>query len=443
MPGKAAKVLLSEKPLDILRQIVRQSTASVGLVQRCRIILLGFEGRLNEDIAALVNLHRRSVGVWRRRWQRSFEALIAIECSETTAALRQAIEDVLSDAPRPGSPGIFTAEQVTQIIAIACEPPENSGRPITHWTGWEIADEAVKRGIVDSISVSQVNRYLRSAALQPHRSRYWLNTKEKDPEVFQRQVEIVCQTYQEAPELYFQFQTHTVCADEMTSVQALERTAETIPMQPGRPERMEFEYKRHGTVCLIGNWDVVQGQMIAPTIRATRTDEDFCWHIHNTVQTDPEAGWVFVVDRWNIHCSEALVRYVARLEGIDEGELGKKSRSGILKSMATRQEFLSDRNHRVRFVYLPKHSSWLNQIETVFGILQRRVLRRGNFLSTTELKERLFEFIKYFNETFAKPFNWTYTGRPVAAARDQRAKTWKEKWVAKRETRKAIASMAH
>ena len=105
MPGKAAKVPLSEKQLDILRQIVRQSTASVCLAQRCRIILLGFEGRLNEDIAAVVNLHRRYVGVWRRRWQQSFEALIAIECSETAAALRQAIEDVLSDAPRPGSPG--------------------------------------------------------------------------------------------------------------------------------------------------------------------------------------------------------------------------------------------------------------------------------------------------------------------------------------------------
>ncbi len=324
MPGKAAKVPLSEKQLDILQQIVRQSTACVRLVQRCRMILLGFEGRLNEDIAVEVNRHRRQVGVWRRRWQQSFEALIAIECNETTASLRAAIEDVLSDAPRPGSPGTFTAEQVTQIIAIACEPPENSGRPITHWSGREIADEARKRGIVDCISVSQVNRYLSSAALQPHRSRYWLNTKEKDPEVFQRQVEIVCQTYQEAPQLYFQCNTHTVCVDEMTSVQALERIAKTIPMQPGQPERIEFEYRRHGTVCLIGNWDVAQGQMIAPTIRATRTDEDFCWHIHGTVGTDPEAGWIFVVDRLNIHCSESLVRYVARLEGIDEGELGKK-----------------------------------------------------------------------------------------------------------------------
>jgi len=128
MPGKAAKVPLSEKQLDILQQIVRQSTACVRLVQRCRMILLGFEGRLNEDIAVEVNRHRRQVGVWRRRWQQSFEALIAIECNETTASLRAAIEDVLSDAPRPGSPGTFTAEQVTQIIAIACEPPENSGR---------------------------------------------------------------------------------------------------------------------------------------------------------------------------------------------------------------------------------------------------------------------------------------------------------------------------
>jgi len=324
MPGKAAKVPLSEKQFDILQQIARQSTAATRLVQRCRIILLGFEGRLNEDIAAEVNLHRKQVGVWRRRWQQSFEGLIAIECSETTAALRHAIEDVLSDAPRPGSPGTFTAEQVTQIIAIACEPPENSDRPITHWTGWEIADEAAKRGVVETISASQVNRYLRSAALQPHRSRYWLNTKEKDPDVFQAQVEIVCQTYLEAPELHFQRDTHTVCTDEMTGVQALERIAETIPMQPGQLERIEFEYTRHGTVCLIGNWDVVQGQMIAPTIRATRRDEDFCWHIFHTVQTDPEAGWVFVVDRLNIHCSEALVRYVARLEGIDERDLGKK-----------------------------------------------------------------------------------------------------------------------
>ena len=81
----------------------------------------------------------------------------------------------------------------------------------------------------------------------------YVNTKEQDPQVFQTQVEFVCQTYLEAPDLYFQYQTHTVCTDEMTGMQALERIAETIPMQPGQPERIEFEYTRHGTLCLIGN----------------------------------------------------------------------------------------------------------------------------------------------------------------------------------------------
>ena len=324
MPGKAAKVQLSEKQLGILNKIIRESTAAVRLVQRCRIIVLAYEGRLNEVIAAEVNLGRNQVGRWRRRWQQSFDALIIIECTEATAVLRHAIEEVLSDAPRPGSPGTFTAEQVTLIIAIGCEPPENSGRPITYWTGREIADEARRRGVVKSISTRQVNRYLSAAALQPHRSRYWLNTKEKDHDLFQTQVETVCQTYLEAPELYFQCNTHTVCTDEMTSIQALERIAETIPMQPGQPERIEFEYKRHGTQCLIGNWHVVEGQMITPTIRATRTNEDFVWHIFHTVQSDPDAGWVFVMDRLNIHSSEEVVRYVADLEDIDPSTLGKK-----------------------------------------------------------------------------------------------------------------------
>ena len=272
------------------------------------------------------------------------------------------------------------------------------------------------------------------AELQPHRSKYWLNTKEKDPEVFQQQVENVCQTYLQAPDLHFQENTHTVSVDEMPGIQALERIAETIPMQSGRPERIEYEYKRHGTLCLIGNWDVVRGQMIAPTIRETRTEEDFARHIHDTIATDAAAGWVFVVDNLNTHCSETLVRYAARLEGIDESTLGKKGKSGILKSVATRQAFLSDRRHRIRFVYLPKHTSWLNQIEIVFGIVGRRVVRRGNFTSLAVVKERLLQFIEYFNRTFAKPFRWTYTGRPVTAETVKRPVTWKENWASRRAT---------
>ena len=433
MSGKAAKIMCTEKQQRILQQIRRSTTASQRLIQRVGIVLMAFTGSLNIDIAMEIGLARKQVGLWRRRWQHSFDALVAIECRESQAGLRHAIEDVLSDAPRSGSTGTFTAEQVTQILAVACEPPELSERPIDRWTRRELADEVVQRGIVSSISVAQVGRYLAQAELQPHRSKYWLNTKEKDPDVFAQQVQIVCQTYLDAPYLYFQENTHTVSVDEMPGIQALERIAKTIPMQSGQPVRIEYEYKRHGTLCLIGNWDVVLGQMIAPTIRVTRTEEDFAWHIHHTVQTDAEAGWAFVVDNLNTHCSEMLVRYVARLEGIDESTLGQKGKSGTLKSMATRQAFLSDRRHRIRFVYLPKHTSWLNQIEIVFGIVGRRVVRRGNFASLSALKERLLRFIDYFNRTYAKPFRWTFTGRPVTAETVKRPVTWKENW-ANRQT---------
>ena len=292
MSGKAAKIQLTEKQHNMLQLIHRSTTAPNRFVQRVSVILMAFDGMLNMGIANQIGLARKQVGLWRRRWQQSFDALVAIECRESQAELRRAIEDVLSDAPRSGSTGSFTAEQVTQILAVACEPPEQSGRPIDRWTHRELAVEVVGRGIVKSISVSQVGRYLSQAELQPHRSKYWLNTKEKDPEVFQQQVEFVCHTYLEAPDLYFQENTHTVSVDEMPGLQALERIAKTIPMRPGQPERIEYEYKRHGTLCLMGNWDVVLGQMIAPTIRETRTEEDFAWHIHHTIQTDAQAGWV-------------------------------------------------------------------------------------------------------------------------------------------------------
>jgi len=439
MSGKAAKIMLTEKQESILRRIHRSTTAPQRLVQRVHIILLAFAGSLNVDIANIVGLARKQVGVWRRRWQHSFDALVAIECRETQAEFRRAIEDILSDAPRSGSPGTFTAEQVTQVLATACEEPEQSGRPVDRWTHRELADEVMHRKIVPSISVSQVGRYLAQAELQPHRSKYWLNTKEKDPQVFQQQVETVCQTYLEAPALYFRENTHTVSVDEMPGVQALERVARTIPMQPGQPTRIEFEYKRHGTLCLTGNWDVVLGQMIASTIGTTRTEEDFVWHIHNTVATDRTSAWVFVVDNLNTHCSESLVRYVARREKIDANTLGKKGKCGVLKSMASRQAFLTERSHRIRFVYLPKHTSWLNQIEIVFGIVGRRVVRHGNFKSFPALRERLLDFIDYFNRTFAKPFRWTYTGRPITAETTKRPATWKESWASRRGNSKTLA----
>jgi transposase len=412
MPGSAAKVVISERQQAILQTLSRASTVAKCLVQRATLLLLAFGGLANRDIAAQVDLERHQVGLWRRRWQAAFPKLIRIECLETAAALRHAIEKVLGDQPRPGCPGKFTAEQITLILAVACEPPEKSGRPITHWTIDELTDEVIQRGIVAAISPAQVGRYLREAQLQPQRSRYWLNTTEKDSILFQTQVETVCACYQDAPQLYYYHDTHTVCVDEMTGIQALERVAATLPMHPGQQELQEFEYKRNGTLTLIGNLEVVTGEMVAPTLGPTRTETDFVRHIEQTIRMDPDAGYVFVLDNLNIHQSAGLVEMVAKLCGIKD-ELGKKGVRGVLKSQKSRQEFLSELGHRIRFVYLPKHTSWLNQIEVIFGVVMRKVIRRGNFTSVADLRSKLLAFLTYFNDVFAKPFQWSYTGRPL------------------------------
>lgn len=198
----------------------------------------------------------------------------------------------------------------------------------------------------------------------------------------------------------------------MTGIQALERIAPTKPTKRGQVERREFEYKRHGTQCLIGNFEVATGAVMAPTVQATRTEEDFAQHIQQTVATDPEATWIFVCDNLTTHCSESLVEYVADVCG-SEDDLGKKGKSGVLKSVETRKSFLMNPGHRIRFVYIPKHTSWLNQIEIWFSILVRRVIKRGTFTSASDLREKILAFIDYFNRTLAKPFKWTYTGRPL------------------------------
>jgi transposase len=180
-------------------------------------------------------------------------------------------------------------------------------------------------------------------------------------------------------------------------------------------ERIEFEYRRHGVLCLIANFDVATGKVIQPTIGQTRTEEDFAAHIGRTVDTDPAATWIFVLHQLNTHKSEALVRLVAERCSIGD-ELGSKGVEGILETMASRKRFLEDLAHRIRFVYTPRHASWLNQVEIRFSILSRRALKRASFPSLESLRQRLAEFIAYFNAVLAKPFRWTYKGKPLHAA---------------------------
>jgi len=206
---------------------------------------------------------------------------------------------------------------------------------------------------------------------------------------------------------------HVVSTDEMTGIQALERLHPSLPMEPGKPERPEFEYIRHGTQTLIANFEVATGMVITPSVGQTRTEEDFVEHIRRTIQTDPQAQWIFVMDQLNTHKSEALVRLVAQECQLNI-DLGVKGKSGVLKSLETRETFLRCLDHRVRFLYTPKHASWLNQVEIWFSILVRKLLRRASFASIGDLRKRILTFIDYFNKTMAKPFKWTYKGRPLA-----------------------------
>lgn len=206
-----------------------------------------------------------------------------------------------------------------------------------------------------------------------------------------------------------------VSTDELTGVQALERKHPGVPPAPGKVERREFAYVRHGTRSFIVSRDVATGQTVAPACGPTRTAADFLAHVAGVVATDPAAGrWHFVVDDLNTHQSEALVRFVARVSGLAL-DLGEKGKAGVLACQASRAAFLRGPSHAIAFHYTPKHSSWLNQIELWLSILVRKRLRRGSFTSVEDLHDKVLAFIAYYNRTMAQPFQWTYQGKALRA----------------------------
>ena len=235
-----------------------------------------------------------------------------------------------------------------------------------------------------------------------------------EDEYFDDKVSDICQVYRDAPVLAEQGE-RVMSTDELTGVQALERKHPGLPMVPGKVERREFEYIRHGTRSFIISRDVATGEIVEPFCGPTRTEADFLSHIQAVIASDAEAGRLhFVVDNLDTHRSASLVRLVAKESGLDI-ELGIKGKSGILKNQKSRTAFLSVPSHRIVFHYTPKHASWMNQVEIWLSILVRKLLKRGSFRSVDELEFKVMAFIDYYNRSMAKPFKWTYQGKVLAA----------------------------
>ncbi len=228
--------------------------------------------------------------------------------------------------------------------------------------------------------------------------------KETQTTAFKERVDKICSHYINISGGKFDDNTCYYSSDEKTGIQAKSRT-HSRAVKKGYVEKMESEYQRNGTQCLIAGKDLVSGKIESYTIGDTRKEEDYLQHIQDLVRDKEGKKHVIFCDQLNTHKSASLVKWIAKTIGLKE-DLGEKGKSGILRSQHTRQEFLEDENHRIRFIYTPKHCSWINQIENWFSIIQKKVIKRGNFPTIGDLKQKIISFIEYYNNCLSKPMIW-------------------------------------
>lgn len=330
----------------------RAGTVEARTAKRARIVLLAADGMTNRDIAALVDLHYNQVGMWRARY----------------AELGLA---GLEDEERPGRPCVYDHDDVLLLVKTVTEPPPEGA---TRWTMEALAEAMAAHGV--PISASQAWRICRALDLKPWQVESWMTSH--DPDFWERAGD-VCGLYLNPPE-----NAVVWSVDEKSGIQAKSRVNPTRPAVPGIPVRREFEYRRHGTAVLFAGLKVHEGTVAGWVTDSTRS-ENFVDFLGDLVAQTP-AGL-------DLHC------IVDNLSAHTTAKVG---------------EFL-EANPQVHLHFTPTHASWLNQVELFFSILERRLLRRGEFDSVEHLAERIIAFIKDYNRR-AAPFRWTYDGRPLMAA---------------------------
>jgi transposase len=335
-----------------LERRVRAHTSPQRAVKRARLVLLAAGGVPNRQIAAAVGLSEEYVGVWRRRF--TDERLAGLE-----------------DRPRSGRPRVYGHDERLKIIeTVTARTPEVESQ----WSHRLVAETLTEIGI----SASQVGRILADLDLKPHLVRGWL-TRPEDPLFAERAMD-VCGLYLRAPE----DNALVLSVDEKTAIPARSRRYPTKRCQPGQLERREFEYRRHGTACLMAALNVHTGEVLAAD--AQRNDAD---------------GFIAFLERIDADTPDELTIHLV----LDNGS----------SHVARKTTAWLDAHPRFVVHHTPKHASWLNQVELFFSILSRKLLRRGEFATRDELLERIMAFIRDHNRT-ATPFAWTYDGSPLKVA---------------------------
>ena len=380
----APRIILSQNARRDLQAVARAHSTPQSLALRARIVLRAAEldRPTNLKIGHELSCSNLTVGTWRRRY-------LALGLPG------------LQDAIRSGRPRTIASPTRVQVLSVASALPQEQDRTVTRWTLEEIVATLLDALHTASISRSSIWRILQDVDLKPHKSAYWLNSHDED---FDAKAHTICQLYAKALDYSSQGRL-VICCDEKTGRQVLERKAPTKPAQPGRRERREHEYIRHGTRVLINSLAVATGQ-IAWTIGRTRMATDFVAHLQQAYQRLPRMRrYDWVLDNFNTHWSLDVGCLVARW---CQGPFAPHK----LKKGPQRRAFLSDPRHRHVLHFTPKHGSWLNQAELFFGVLHRRFLARGSFPSAKDFARRLERFLQEYNARHAHPYRWTYTGEP-------------------------------
>jgi transposase len=336
---------------------------------RAQIVLAAARGRANARIAADLGVSGDTVRKWRGRF-----------------AARGL--DGLKDLPRSGRPRRISALERAAVVALACQLPAATGVPLARWSGPELAAEITKARLASPISPSSILRILAEHPIKPWQYQSWICPRDPD---FAAKATVILDLYQG----YYQGTRlrpgdQVISVDAKPSIQARDRCHPTSPPAPGRPIRVEHEYERQGALALLAALDVHTGKVFAST-PATTGIAPFMALMGQVMSAEPykSASRVFViVDNGSDHRGEAAIRR------------------------------LRDAYPNAIMIHTPVHASWLNQVEIVFSIVQKKVISPNDFASTGQLAATLLAFIDRYNQT-ARPFNWKYTAADLARLLDR------------------------